>query len=166
MKMIIHDLNQQEFQSLDLKQDVYTTVISDEGTIRNCIGCFGCWIKTPGICILKDGYQNMGELLSKCDDLIIISKCIYGSYGPFIRNVLDRSISYLLPYFVTVNGETHHRKRYAHKFGLSVYFYGNDISESEKATAKALVAANSMNLYSTGNKVYFHENLQTIKEGF
>jgi len=27
------------------------------------------WIKTPGLCIIKDGFENMGELLSKCSRL-------------------------------------------------------------------------------------------------
>ena len=22
--------------------------------IRNCIGCFGCWTKTPGCCVIRD----------------------------------------------------------------------------------------------------------------
>jgi multimeric flavodoxin WrbA len=164
MKLMIHDLNQQEFTSLQVIQDLHTKVISDNGTIHHCIGCFGCWIKTPGTCVIKDGYQNMGELLSKCDELIIISKCIYGSYSPFIRNILDRSIPYLLPYFTTINGETHHQQRYDHKFHLLVHFYGNDILAAEKTTAKTLVAANSTNFYSLGNQVYFHDNLHSIKE--
>lgn len=165
MKMIIHDLSQQEFTALDLKLDTNTTVISDNGTIHYCIGCFGCWIKTPGKCTLKDCYQNMGEMLSKCDELMIISKCIYGSYSPFIRNVLDRSISFLLPYFVTKNGKTRHLNRYDHRLSLSVHFYGNDITAAEKKTAMDLVTANSANLYFTGDRVYFHDNLQSIREG-
>ncbi len=164
MKMIIHDLDQTEFEALHLKEDLDTYIIADNGTIKNCIGCFGCWVKTPGICVLKDNYQNMGKLMSESDELIIISNCVYGSYSPFVRNVLDRSIPYLLPYFAAVNGETHHRNRYDHKFKLTVHFYGNDISDSEKATAEALVAANSVNFYSTGNKVLFYPNLQTIME--
>lgn len=166
MRMIIHDLDQQEFSSLNLKLDSNTTVISDNGRILHCIGCFGCWIKTPGRCVLKDDYQNMGELLSKCEEVIIVSKCLYGSYSPFIRNVLDRSISYLLPYFQKVNGETHHRKRYIHTFSLVVHFYGSDLTEPEKSTAKALVEANSANLYSTENQVYFHKDLQSVREVF
>ncbi|RCX20718.1 hypothetical protein DFP94_103451 [Fontibacillus phaseoli] len=164
MKMIVHDLPPQEFAALydDKKEDV--TVISDNGTIRKCTGCFGCWIKTPGVCVLKDEYQNMGELLARCDELIIINKCVYGSYSPFILNVLNRSISYILPYFVVKNGETHHRKRYPQYFDLSVHFYGDDITEAEKETAKALVAANSVNFYSRSYKVNFHNKLQAVKE--
>ncbi|MBU5671093.1 flavodoxin family protein [Paenibacillus brevis] len=164
MKMIIHDLKQQDYAALVGGQGEDVTVISDDGTIRKCTGCFGCWVKTPGVCVLKDGYQNMGELLSKCDELVIINKCVYGSYSPFVLNVLNRSISYVLPYFVTKNGETHHRRRYPQSFALTVHFYGEDISEAEQDTARALIAANSANLYSTGNHVHFHNNLQAVKE--
>ncbi|MRN56344.1 flavodoxin family protein [Paenibacillus monticola] len=164
MKIIVHDLQQQEFAGWVDDPNAELTVLSDNDTIRQCMGCFGCWTKTPGVCVIKDGYQNIGELLSKCDELIIISKCMYGSYSPFILNVLNRSISYMLPYFVTKNGETHHRNRYDHQFALSVHFYGHDITEAEMGTARTLVAANSMNLYSIGNKVYFHNSLQNVKE--
>lgn len=163
MRLIVHDLSEQEFASLHQNPTAGTVVLSDNGKIHPCVGCFGCWIKTPGRCVIKDGYQNMGELLAKCDELII-SKCIYGSYSPFIRNVWDRSISYLLPYFVIRSGETHHRNRYAHFFSLSVHFYGNDITQDEKKTAARLVAANSKNFYSTGNQVYFHQDPQEIGE--
>ena len=164
MKIILHDLNQQEFTAWHLNKDADTIVISDNGKIRNCIGCFGCWIKTPGVCVLKDSYSNMGELLSKCDEFIIISRCVYGSYSPFIRNVWDRSISYLLPYFITRNGETHHRPRYKNTFLLSVHFYADNITQEERETAKALVEANGVNFYTAGNKVYFHNSLHAVQE--
>ncbi len=131
MRLFAHDLNAQELVLLRRYLPGDAVVISDSGEICNCTGCFGCWIKTPGRCVLKDGYQNMGELLAKCDEFVIISKCIYGSYSPFIRNIWDRSISYLLPYFVTRQGETHHQNRYDHHFRLSVYFYGDDVTPAE-----------------------------------
>ncbi|MBL4930436.1 flavodoxin family protein [Clostridium paridis] len=165
MKIIIHDLMHQDFTSIYQEQEDSTIVISDNGEIHNCIGCFGCWIKTPGKCVLKDAYNNMGELLSKCDELIIISKCVYGSYSSFIRNVFDRSISYLLPYFEVRNNETNHQKRYNNKIKMIVHFYGNDITKNEQETAKALVTANGINFHSLVSKVYFHESLQAIKGG-
>ncbi|WRS27183.1 flavodoxin family protein [Oscillospiraceae bacterium MB08-C2-2] len=164
MKIILHDLNQQEFTAWQLNKDADTIIISDNGTIRHCIGCFGCWIKTPGVCVLKDGYSNMGELLSQCDELIIISQCVYGSYSPFIRNVWDRSIPYLLPYFITKNAETHHKSRYQNTFLLSVHFYGDNITQEERETATALVEANGVNFYSTGNTAYFYDSLHAVQE--
>lgn len=75
----------------------------DSQILRHCIGCFGCWVKTPGECIIKDSYQNMGKQLSKCEELILISKCTYGGVSPFVKNVLDRAIPYISPNFRIVN---------------------------------------------------------------
>lgn len=164
LNIILHDLAQSEFLELYPNIDADCIVISDNGTIRNCIGCFGCWIKTPGICILKDGYHNMGELLSKSKKLTIISKCMYGSYSPFIRNVLDRCLPYLSPYFVPKNGETHHKNRYNNAFDLSAHFYGDDITEKEKQTAEALVKANGINFYASESNAFFYDSPKTMKE--
>lgn len=161
MKMIIHDLSQQDFAALYTSKDT-DTIISDNGSIRNCIGCFGCWVKTPGVCILKDGYHNMGELLAKCDKLVMISKCIYGSYSPFIRNIWDRSLPYLLPYFVSKNEETHHKNRYKNEIELSLHFYGENISESEQKTAKALVKANAINFYMSESNIFFYKDFRDM----
>lgn len=162
MNVIIHDLANEQFQILFPNTAKDTCVISDTGRIGNCIGCFGCWIKTPGQCVLKDGYEHMGELLSNSDEVIIISQCYYGGYSPFVKNVLDRSISILLPFFVIRKNETHHKHRYKNEFKLSVCFYGDSISQSEMETAKKLVKANCVNLYVPQCKVHFYNSLKDI----
>jgi multimeric flavodoxin WrbA len=146
MNIIIHDLKDFN-EKASLERDQYkqkdTVIISDNGKIRPCICCFGCWIKTPGQCVIKDGYENMGELWSKCNRLIIISQCCYGGYSPFVKNVLDRSVCpYQLPYFTKIKGEMRHPKRYQNNMELSIHFYGK-ISENEKETARML-----------GNKIF------------
>ena len=163
MRMIIHDLSPQDFESMGIQAET-DIVVCDNGSIKNCIGCYGCWVKTPGVCVLKDDYRHMGERLAACDELLVISKCIYGSYSPFIRNVWDRSIPYLLPYFITRNGETHHRARYPNELIYAVYFYGEDITESEAATAKRLVQANAKNFHAKSSNVFFVKELADIKE--
>lgn len=164
MRIIIHDLEQTEFTEIfrETKQD--DIVISDNGTIKNCIGCFGCWIKTPGKCVIQDEYQRMGELLAHSDEVIILSRCCYGSYSPFAKNVLDRSISYILPYFTNVKGEMHHKKRYKTHFKMKVCFYGADITENEKVTAKQLVQAEAINLYVLDYKIDFGQKPDEFKE--
>jgi multimeric flavodoxin WrbA len=126
------------------------------------MGCYGCWIKTPGHCIINEHYQNIGELFSKSDRLIIISRCLYGSYSPFVRNVLDRSISYLLPYFVTINGQTRHQCRYNNKLTFSVYFYG-EVSDEEKETARKLVNSNGIGYHVQKSEVFFYSQSEEIK---
>ena len=140
-----------------------SVVITDNGKMRNCIGCFGCWIKTPAKCIIKDGYENLGKQFSDCSELLIISKCIYGSVSPFIKNIFDRSISYIHPYFEIVNGEMHHKRRYDNTFKITVYFYGENISDREKETAQKLLKAMAVNFHSSINKIIFLNNINELK---
>ncbi len=140
-------------------------VISENSAIRNCIGCFGCWIKTPGKCVLKDGYDNMGHIFSQADNVIIISRCCYGGYSPFVKNVLDRSISFLLPFFQTKNNETHHKKRYKNTFKFIVHFYGENITSQETDIAHSLIKANAVNLHANDSKVFFYHSFDEIAKG-
>lgn len=159
MKLIIHDLITQDFQKHfpDLQESAM--VISNDGMIHHCIGCFGCWVKTPAACVIRDKYGDMGEYLSKCNEIIIISKCLYGGFSPFVKNVLDRSISYLHPYFEIRKGEMHHKMRYKNHIEMKIWFYGEDITEKEKQTAQKLAEANFINLNCNMGKVQFVRRL-------
>ena len=163
MKLLIHDMEKfHEGLMLEHKQN-NMTVISDNGTIKPCICCYNCWIKTPGQCVINDGYNNMGALISKCNQMIIISQCFYGSYSPFVHNVLDRSIPYILPYFRTKNGETHHKNRYDNNIIFTVYYYGR-VSDREKETARKLVAANGINFFAQKTEIYFYDKIEDLPE--
>jgi len=160
MIVLIHDQNSIDLETVLKDSTTETVVISDNGKIRPCICCFGCWIKTPGQCIIKDGYEDMGVLLSKCDKLVIISQSFYGGYSPFIKNVLDRTVCpYMLPYFKTKKGETIHPKRYDNTISMSVHLYG-DISDAERETAKKLVDKLS---YGFDTHVFFYNAIDEVK---
>lgn len=162
MNILIHDFSDKRYQELFPETNNNAYIISDTGTIRHCVGCFGCWIKTPGKCVLKDGYDNLGELFSKSEKLTIISRCFYGCYSPFVKNVLDRSISYLLPFFKIKNNETHHKRRYQNNIQLEVHFYGENITIEERKTAKKLVKANCTNFSVKNYKISFSNSLDEL----
>jgi multimeric flavodoxin WrbA len=163
MKLLIHDLGEEDFQKLLRSTMNNIEILGDDGTMHNCIGCFGCWIKTPGACVIRDRYGDMGECLAKCDEVIIISKCFYGGFSPFVKKVIDRSISYVHPYFEIRNGEMHHRARYNNHFDLKVWFYGEDITEQEKQTAEKLIQANAINLDCTSQRIAFVQDISEIQ---
>ncbi|WP_446897114.1 flavodoxin family protein [Clostridium sp. LBM24168] len=163
MKLLIHDLEINEFEKAFFNLSDEVKVVSKDSMIHHCIGCFGCWVKTPARCVIRDKYSDMGEYLSKCRNFIIISRCCYGGYSPFVKNILDRSISYLHPYFVMKNGEMHHRRRYDNRMDMKVWFYGEDITEKEKCTAQKLVRANSINLACSANEVTFIHDINEMK---
>jgi multimeric flavodoxin WrbA len=164
MNILIHDLNNKQFQSLfsEINSDIY--IISDTGTIRHCIGCFGCWIKTPGKCVMKDGYNNIGKILSKAGKVTIISRCFYGCYSPFVKNILDRSIPWMLPFFKIKNNETHHKRRYQNNMQFAVHFYGENTTTEERETAKKLVKANGINFYAKNYEISFSKSLEEAQK--
>ena len=179
MELIIHDLDNEKLENLKweiekkekiadkIKESINQkkiidnediSIICDNNKIKSCMGCFECWIKTPGKCKIKDGYENLAKLYSKADKVVIISQCIYGSYSPFVKNMLDRTIPYLLPFFKFKNKEMLHITRNKTKFDLNVYFYGKNLSPNEKTVAKEIVKANSVNLDVKTFKVSFLED--------
>jgi multimeric flavodoxin WrbA len=162
MHLIIHDLKPEEL-ALTFSQ-TGAHVISDDGTIRPCMGCFGCWTKTPGQCVLHDGYENLGKLLSQCERLTVLSLCLYGGFSPFVKNVLDRSISYLQPGFVMKNREMHHRRRYNNVIEWRVLFYGEGLSTQDTAGARELVRANALNFYAHVAEIDFRDHPEFYRE--
>lgn len=150
MKLILTDVGQKDLRISDDMQ-----VIGNNGDIHYCTGCFQCWVRTPGKCIIMDGYEDMGIKLSRCTELIIISQCVYGSVSPFVKNALDRSISYVHPDFCYRNGVLHHKRRYENRIKVSAYFYGEYMTEAEIETAYKLITANAMNFDGIVGQVVF-----------
>ena len=130
--------------------------------VKPCRGCFSCWLKTPGKCIIKDRCPDMAPLIAKCDELIIISPVLYGGYSENIKAIVDRSIPYVLPYFRIVSGEMHHKMRYKNNYKLTVCFYG-ECDDEEKQIAKSLVRANVMNLGAKTYEVKFFDGLEKLR---
>ncbi len=160
MNILIHDLK--DISPVLKNQTDEWVIISDNGNIQPCLGCFKCWITTPGKCVLNDGYDAFGPLLSKCGKLVCISQCFYGCYSPFVKNVIERiSDAYLLPYFEIRNKEMHHPIRYDNRITLGSYFYGA-VSDAEKETAKKLLIANGVNLDAAGTAIHFYSTPEEI----
>jgi multimeric flavodoxin WrbA len=151
MKVIVHDLDPEEFLKAfpDLKNREDVRIIAEtEGSIRKCIGCFGCWIKTPMQCIIKDGYDDIATRFAG-EEIIIISRCVYGGYSRFVKNVFDRSIGSGTPFFEIRNGELKHVLRENKDKiypNFSVYMYGNNITDLEKEMMSGLYIANKANM--------------------
>lgn len=159
MKLIITDI-----KDFNLPIEGAHKIISPQSAIRPCIGCFGCWVKTPGTCVIHDGYENTGIDMSKCTELILISQCYYGSTSPFVKMVQDRAISYIHPDFVIRKGEMHHKRRYQNVIFLSAHFYGEDITEAEKKTARNLINANADNYDAQVKAICFHRSVKELED--
>ncbi len=163
MKLVIHDLNQEAWSRIG-KDYEPCAAVSDDGTIRPCIGCFGCWNRDPGRCVVKDGYENMGSLIHHADEVVIISRYTYGGVSGFVKNVFDRCLGYVLPQFEITGGESHHRKRYDENKPFTFIFYGHDLSQEKKAAAFRYVTAVCANFRAYVQKVVFRDSAAFVPD--
>lgn len=80
--------------------------------IQNCIGCYTCWTKTPGICIHKD--DMTGELFPKyigSDIVIFASPLYFYSVTAGMKTFIDRTIPMAEPFMIERNGKSTHPLR-------------------------------------------------------
>jgi hypothetical protein len=124
-------------------------------SLKPCLGCFGCWVKTPGRCVVTgDEWDRVVESLYRSDLVVLAGATPYGCFAPPIKAVLDRAIALLLPYFRIFRGETHHIPRYARLPRIvSAAFDG--ASRAEDETYLELVRSFCDNIASPRQKSLF-----------
>lgn len=164
--LLIHDLNVKDANEIIPLLPPNSKIFSKEtDNIKSCLGCFSCWIKTPGKCIIKDSYSEIPKYILENGTCIIITEIKYGCYTSYVKNVLDRLPSgLLLPFFQTVNGEIHHVPRYKNTaLKFIVIGYGQDVTSDEEKTFKDLIKRNMINLYVTNYESYVIKNISEAK---
>ena len=72
--------------------------------IADCIGCWTCWWKTPGICIHED-LADFYRSYINADKVIIFAKLENGFVSSKLKTLLDRMIPLFLPYTIFEKGE-------------------------------------------------------------
>ncbi len=124
-----------------------------------CKGFYDCWLKTPGICALHDGTQYLGKEIASCGEFIIVSKNLYGGFSKEMKNALDRSISFALPFFQVRNKELHHQARCVNSGKMQVYIYNADeISNTDKISISEIAKANAINMNKSVPEMHFINN--------
>jgi len=104
--------------------------------IGYCTGCFGCWVKTPGLCVIKDDMQAIHASLISSDLQIVLSPAVAGFISADAKKVLDREIPFVLPYIRSFGDECHHSPRYEKVPNLAVMLMddGNLDEETKSIT--------------------------------
>ncbi len=80
--------------------------------IAPCLGCFGCWLKTPGRCLIRDDAEQVLAAAAVADLWVLITPITWGGYSSALKKGMDRLIPLLLPFFQRVQNEAHHPQRY------------------------------------------------------
>jgi len=80
--------------------------------LLNCVGCFSCWVKTPGLCVFPDASDTIRRNIIQSDLLIFASPIIMGFTSALMKKVQDKMIPLIHPSIAEIKGECHHKLRY------------------------------------------------------
>ena len=122
--------------------------------IANCVGCFGCWTKTPGRCVIRDDAARVYPLIARSEQVLYVSRVKYGSYAPVMKTMLERAIPVQQAFLRLHHGETHHVQRAVATKDAVILGYGAD-SEEEQALFRRLVDRNAFNMNFVRHQVRF-----------
>jgi NADPH-dependent FMN reductase len=106
---VVLDLIHEELQSKGYELDVVP--LRDE-QIADCTGCFFCWTKTPGVCVIDDAGRDIAVKFAQSDLLVFLTPVVFGGFSSELKKALDRQLGYILPFFMKTGGDYHHRVRY------------------------------------------------------
>lgn len=150
---------------LEQEGHLVQTILLNSKELKPCVACLGCWLKTPGQCLITDDDANNIAFHSiNADAVMMISKITYGGFSADMKSFLDRSIQNLMPYFVNYKGEIHHPMRYKRFPIWIVVGYGN-VSDAEKRTFTALAERNALNTRPPKHlAVTVNDNDELLKE--
>lgn len=117
-----------------LEDKGFEITITDIGRddLAFCMGCFGCWIKTPGECVIQDGIKEINKSFVGSDAVIYLNPVIFGQFSANIKNAVDRWIPNILPFFITrPDGSTMHPSRYEKYPAQIIIGYGDELSPED-----------------------------------
>jgi len=80
--------------------------------IKTCLGCWGCWVRTPGECVFSDDSADVRRRVINAEALLFASPVIMGFTSGILKKTCDKLIPLVLPYIEIDQGECHHIKRY------------------------------------------------------
>lgn len=99
--------------------------------IKTCIGCWSCWVKTPGRCVYKDAMAESYPDFVNADKVILLIDTAQGFIDHQAKAFIDRTIPHYHPYIEIVDGECHHKARYERYPEMHFYFDDQQLNREE-----------------------------------
>ncbi len=117
--------------------------------IDYCVGCWGCWVKTPGECVNRDESELVCRRVINSDLTILASPLRLGFVSSLLKKTMDKLIPLVHPYIVIDRGELHHLQRYEQypRLGLLLQA-GPDYRAEDRDTTSAILRRTALNLKS------------------
>ena len=95
-----------------------------EKNLRPCVGCNACWLVTPGVCSLRDGYEELLKAYLEYDVTVFLAGTALNFVDHRMKNVIDRILPLATMYIHIVDGQCRHVPRYEKKLRLGLLYSG------------------------------------------
>jgi multimeric flavodoxin WrbA len=114
--------------------------------VRPCRGCFECWVKTPGECVIADEGRDVAREVVAADLVVYLTPLTFGGYSSVLKQAVDRfACPILLPFFIRIDGEVHHPLRYAKPHRLVALGLAGESDAEAEGIFVDLVKRNAVN---------------------
>jgi multimeric flavodoxin WrbA len=80
-------------KGLESPENEISSVILLEKNIEHCRGCYTCWFKTPGVCIINDDMKELIGMLSNADLIILGTPMYYINISGRMKVFFDRLLA-------------------------------------------------------------------------
>jgi len=82
--------------------------------LQQCIGCYTCWVRTPGVCIHADGMAGAADAMAAADLVVFGTPLYHYSMTGLMKTFLDRLLPEAEPWLIEDSGHpgrTRHPRR-------------------------------------------------------
>jgi multimeric flavodoxin WrbA len=178
--MILDGMRQDE-KGLSPISDVLTDVLKQYGAqvhvfsprnlkLAHCIGCFGCWLETPGFCRFKESaYKEIFKAWMQSELVILVTPVTFGGYSSPVKQIVERIVPALLPYMGLYHGEFHHRPRYSKYPRLIGIGLQDKPNAAEADIFKLLVGRHAIDMHApsyAAEVINSNDNINNLRKTF
>jgi len=97
------------------KDMAITRVFTNTLKIQDCTGCFGCWNKTPGKCVIHDDMDTVLKNYIEADAIIYATPLYHFGMTAQLKRLIERTLPTIKPYMIKTGDQYVHPSRYENK---------------------------------------------------
>lgn len=75
--------------------------------IKPCLGCFSCWTKTPGSCVINDDMRSVRSAIERADVIIESFPLYFFGMPGIFKTMTDRCLPFMKTYLGTDDKDGH-----------------------------------------------------------
>jgi len=97
---------------LTTKENKSTVIKLRDMSLHKCVGCYSCWVKTPGICVFQDDVATILQEYLQADVVLFSSPVIMGFISALLKTFQERCLPLAHPFLRLAGERMQHVPRY------------------------------------------------------